>query len=235
MHWSASQKLCFLLLKQKNQLGVQERNTSMEIQMEVLSTEAHPSSFMDFRWTGLVASQILEELCKLGEQSTYSVCPISPAVLWLQVPRGLHSSPSLGQLSAGMQPRGQGDTGVSRVKQRWSGWYRSVQGDRGAVRVTQERSGWQRSARVTQGRSGWHRGTRVTQERQGDLFWDLSRAQELQTPHTTPLTLLTAAVGLSAACRFEGHCSLRGFATCSQGRMGVLLLPSCCAVSFFIF
>lgn len=51
MHWSASQKLCFLLLNQKNQLGVQERNTSTEIQMEVLCTEPHQSCFMDFRCT----------------------------------------------------------------------------------------------------------------------------------------------------------------------------------------
>lgn len=66
MHWGVSQKLCFLLLKQKNQLGVQERNIHRDTDRSALYIEPHLFCFMDFRCIGLVASQILEELHKLG-------------------------------------------------------------------------------------------------------------------------------------------------------------------------
>lgn len=52
------------------------------------------------------------------------------------------------------------------------------------------------------------------------------------------LTLVTAAIGLPATCRFEGHCSVRGFATTAstgknRGAAVVLLLPSRCGASFW--
>lgn len=68
-------------------------------------------------------------------------------------------------------------------------------------------------------------------------FWDLSRAHEFQTPHSTPLTILIAAIGIPATCRFGGHWSVRGFATAAgsgenRGAAVVLLLPSCCGIAF---
>lgn len=86
----------------------------------------------------------------------------------------------------------------------------------------------------------WSPVFKMTQECQVDLFSDLSRAQEFQTPNTTPLTLLTAATGLPTTCKFEGHCSIRGFATMAstgenRDAAVVLLLPSCCAIFFYYY
>lgn len=67
------------------------------------------------------------------------------------------------------------------------------------------------SSHCTSSLMWWSPVLRVTQECQGDLFWDLSRAQEIQTPHTTPSTLLTAANWPSSNLHVWGALLNKGF------------------------